>query len=62
MKVKDILKLLEGANPDASVIVKCSIDCHRSTSYADDADLSITVSPENDAVIIAASGEETDYD
>lgn len=58
MKVKDILKLFEGIDPETAVTITSMIDCHRSTSICDNADISVDV--EDGMVTMSVGGEETD--
>lgn len=59
MKVKDLLKMLEGVNPEADVEVVAEIESHRSVSICNDARLKAY---EDEGIFhISVSGEETDW-
>ena len=59
MKVKDLLKMLEGVNPEADVEVVTEIESHRSVSICNDARL--TACEDGGIFHISVSGEETDW-
>lgn len=61
MKVKDLLKMLEGVNPEADVEVVAEIESHRSVSICNDARLTGCELPDGSIFHISVSGEETDW-
>ena len=59
MKVKDLLKMLEGVDPEADVEIVTEIESHRSVSICNDAKLNAF---EDEGIFhISVSGEETDW-
>ena len=59
MKVKDILKLFEGIDPETVVTITSVIECHRSSSICENADIRADV--EDGVVVLYVDGEETDF-
>ena len=60
MKVKDLLKMLEGVNPEVDVEIVTEIESHRSVSICNDAKLHAF---EDEGIFhVMVSGKETDWE
>jgi hypothetical protein len=60
MKVKDILKLFKGIDPEAEVQIISFVDGNYSRNIADGANIAVDVDEGN--VTMSVGGAETDYD
>lgn len=60
MKIKDLLKQFESFDGEMEVQFTSVIECHRSTSICENADVRISV--EGNKVCVSVGGEETDSD
>lgn len=60
MKVKDLIKMFEGIDPESFVVIHSMIESHRSTTICDNATFKVDI--EDGEVQVYVDGEETDWE